>query len=70
MIICFFKKVLFFLCRDTSWPFNKAMYHTPVIVFKLLPKTQLFMAVNNNKQKGFIFYFLLYQLRFLAKTSP
>ena len=40
MLVCFFKKVLFFLCRDTSWPCNKAMYHTPVSVFKLLPKTR------------------------------
>ena len=41
----------FFLCRDTSCPCNKAMCHTPITLFKLIPKTQLFIAVSNNKVK-------------------
>ena len=54
------KKLLFFLCRDTSWPCNKAMYHTPVTVFKLLPKTHGMLNNNRLKEILFIFYFLLY----------
>lgn len=41
----------FFLCRDTSCPCNKAMCHTPITLIKLIPKTQLFIVVSNNKVK-------------------